>query len=79
MPTPEELEQEEKKMRKLRILVDFTTAVLYQGKLSLPEMIQLVKATRQNVLELFPDKGDTFDLIYKPRFERIIKERLERN
>ena len=66
-------------MRRLRTIVDLTTAILYQGNLTAAEALELVAATKKSVLELFPDKGDTFDLIYKPRFERIIKERLKSN
>ena len=79
MPDSKELEGEQKNLNRLRFLVDFTAALLRQGNLSMPEMLRLVKATRKNVLSLFPDKEGTYDLIIKPRFERIIKELLERN
>ena len=79
MPDSKELEGEQKNLNRLRFLVDFTAALLRQGNLSMPEMLRLIKATRKNVLSLFPDKEGTYDLIIKPRFERIIKELLERN
>lgn len=79
MPTPEAIATEQKKMRRLRTIVDLTAAVLYQGNLTTTEALKLVAATKKSVLNLFPDKEDTFDLIYKPRFDRIIKERLKSN
>jgi len=61
------------------MIVDLTTALLYQEDLSINEALELVTATKRQVLALFPDKEETYDLIYKPRFERIIKERLKSN
>ena len=74
-----ELEEEEKNLRYLCFLVDLTVAILMQGNLSIAESLNLIKRTKQCVLKLFPDKEDTYNLIYKPRFERIIKESLEKN
>ena len=34
---------------------------------SVEEASELVAATRQFALDLFPDKGHTFDLLYRPR------------
>lgn len=79
MAKPEEIAEEQKKMRRLRTIVDLTAAMLSQGNLSTPEALKLVAATKKSVLSLFPDKEEIFDLIYKPRFERIIKERLKSN
>ena len=78
-PTKREIEEENKKMRYLRILVDLTTAILLQEDLSVPEALDLISSTKRQVLSLFPDKEDTYDLIYKPRFERLIIEKLARN
>jgi hypothetical protein len=36
------------------------------------------RAKTRQVLTLFPEKGSVFDLIYEPRFRRIIRERLGR-
>lgn len=79
MPTEEEIKEERRKLRYLRMIVDLTTALLYQEDLSINEALELVTATKRQVLALFPDKEETYDLIYKPRFERIIKERLKSN
>jgi len=70
------LEEEQKKMRYLRTVVDLTSVTLRQGNITLIQALELVRATKRHVLFLFPDKEDTYDLIYKPRFERIIKERI---
>jgi len=78
-PSKNKKDEEELKMRYLRLVVDITVAVLRQGDLSIPEALELINDTRRQILGLFPDKEDAYNLIYKPRFERIIKENLEMN
>ena len=68
--------EEERRIRQLRLLVALTTAVLRTRPLSEPEAEQVVDELRSRVLALFPDKESVFDLIYRPRFRRIIRERL---
>lgn len=72
----DELREEERKMRKLMRLVDFTTLVIAQGNVSLLEACALIRLTRERVLTMFPEKKEVFDLIYRPRFARIMRERL---
>lgn len=79
MNDSQELQAEQHKMRVLRTIVDLTLAVLRQGNLTMPEAIELIRATKKRALQLFPDKEDVYDLIYRPRFERIIRERLGGN
>lgn len=67
---------ENRRMRRLRILVDLTAAVLrQQAPLTEAEARSLIAATRASVLVLFPGSEHTFDLILAPRFERILRER----
>lgn len=68
---------EEKKMRYLRHIVDLTSATLGQQRMSKKEAEQLIEACKKNVLRLFPDKEDAFELIYRPRFNRIVEERFK--
>jgi len=75
----EALRDEQRRMRLLKTLVDLTTAILYQGNLSANEAIQLIHNTKKAALKLFPDKEETYNLIYKPRFERIVNEMLDQN
>jgi len=72
----EALQEEEKKLRMLRFIVDLNQAVLLQqADLTLRDAFEILKNTRQAALNLFPDKEDVFELIYTPRFRRIIRER----
>jgi hypothetical protein len=67
--------EEDKKVRELRFVADFACRLLYQERLSLDEALSLVAGVRQYALKLFPDKAETFDLVYGSRFRRILAER----
>ncbi|HHN64248.1 MAG TPA: hypothetical protein ENK09_02655 [Nitrospirae bacterium] len=67
--------EENRKMKRLRFLVDLTEAILMQAPLTVQEALQLMDNTKRAVLELFPDKEEVYDLIYTPRFKRILAER----
>ena len=74
-PDKEALLAEEKKLGRLRRIMDFTAVLLWQANLTLSEAQKLVADARQSALDLFPDKAETFDLIYGARFRRILVER----
>ncbi len=67
--------EEQQRLDKLRRTVDVTCALLRQAVLTREEALALVAAARRDALELFPDKGDVFDLVIAPRMERILRER----
>ena len=72
----EKLMEEEKKMRRLRFIVDLAQAVLMQqADLTLQEAFAIIRDAKKAALLLFPDKEDVYELIYAPRFRRIISER----
>ena len=77
MQSTDPIANEDKKMRRLRIIVDLTAAVLAQEKMTVDEALDLVNATRRTALRLFPGKEETYDMIYGRRFARILKERFE--
>jgi hypothetical protein len=70
------LKEEERRLRMLRFVVDLNLAILMQQTdLTLREAFDILKNTRQAAQNLFPGKDDVFELIYTPRFMRIIRER----
>ena len=76
MGTREDLiKEEENRLKRLRFMVDLTEAVLMQSPLTLRESLDLVAQTKKAALALFPDKEHVYDLIYVPRFRRIIDEK----
>jgi hypothetical protein len=62
-------------VRRLQIVVDLVTSVLWQSDMPIEEAAAMVAETRRFALSLFPDKGETYDLIYRPRFKRILAEK----
>ena len=74
-PEKQEIEEEERRVKTLRLLVDFSLAYLAQMKLSLEEAQAVVVGVKKQALYLFPEKEETFDLIYLPRFQRLLREK----
>ena len=73
----EALLAEERKLRRLRRAMDVAVTLLRQVDLSLEEAQDVVNHAKQTALQLFPDKEETFDLIYGPRFRRILVEKYQ--
>ena len=66
---------EEKKLRRLGRAMDVAAVLLWRVDLTLEEAQDVVSHAKQTALQLFPDKEETFDLIYGPRFRRILAEK----
>ena len=75
MPTEAEIQEEAKKVRRLQLVMDLVMSTLQQEDMPVEQASELIAATRQFALNLFPDKGHTFDLIYRPRLQRIFAEK----
>ena len=75
MPTREELDEEDRLVRNLRMAVDLALSVIGQTDMTLAQAEEVVSATRGMALLLFPGKELAFDLIYLPRFRRLLTER----
>ncbi len=72
----EKLMEEEKRMRRLRFIVDLAQAVLMQqSDLTLREAFNIMRDTKKAALNLFPDKEYVYELIYTPKFRKIIADR----
>lgn len=70
------VQEENKKVRRLQMMVDLTIQLLYQTEdLNYKEGLYYIHNARNFALALFPDKADAFDLIYKPRLFRVLRER----
>ena len=70
-----EVREENRRIRYLRFLVDFSVLSIQQDDLSLEEAQKLVEDVKKAACHLFPGKEETFELIYRPRFNRVIEER----
>lgn len=75
MATLEALEEEDRHVRQLRTVVQLALGAIAQTDLGPAEAERLVAAVRGTALRLFPGKELAFDLIYLPRFRRLLAER----
>jgi hypothetical protein len=74
--TPEELQEESRKIRRLQIMMNMVMQVIAQdSSLTVDEASEMVADTRKAALLMFPDKELAFNLIYWPRLQRLMRER----
>jgi hypothetical protein len=66
---------EERNLRRLRRAMDVAMALLWRVDLTLEEARDVVSHAKRTALDLFPDKEETFDLIYGARFRRLLAEK----
>jgi hypothetical protein len=75
MKDPAEMTEEDRRIRYLRYLVDFSILSIQEEDLSFEEAMRVVEDARRAACGLFPGKGEVFDLIYRPRFNRAIRQK----
>ncbi|HEX2711782.1 MAG TPA: hypothetical protein VHM88_06105 [Candidatus Acidoferrales bacterium] len=73
-PTKEEIDEESRRIRRLRIVVSLALNIIAQGSMPIEEAHDLTAATRRAALQMFPGKGEVYDLIYLPKFHQLIRE-----
>ena len=74
------IEHEDKMIRRLRFLADLTFATIAQDpQLTLDDAWEHVMALKGAAVAMFPGKEAAFDLIYLPRFSRLLAERFGAN
>lgn len=74
------LEEENRNIRRLRFLVNLTYATIAQDdSMTLEQAWEHVRALKGTAVAMFPGKEETFDLIYLPRFSRLLAERFRAN
>ena len=71
-----EVQQEAAKIRRLQIMISMVMSVISQDpNLTIEEASELVAGTKRAALAMFPDKELAYDILYKPRLQRLMKER----
>lgn len=75
----DELLEEEKKLRRLRFIFDFAMEYIRSQNITHDEAINVVEGVRKHALKLFPGKEEAFDIIYAPRFKRLLNEKYQRS
>lgn len=71
-----ELQLEAQKIRRLQIMISMVMSVISQDpNLTIEEASELVAGAKRAALAMFPDKELAYDILYKPRLQRLMNER----
>jgi hypothetical protein len=73
-PSGSEIDEESRRLRRLRIVVNLSLSLIAEGDLPFTEAQQLAAAARRLAEELFPGKSHVYDLVYQPKFRCIMNE-----
>jgi hypothetical protein len=69
-------QEEARKIRRLQTMIGMVMQVISQDpKLTIEEASELAAGAKRAALAMFPDKEFTYDIIYKPRLQRLMNER----
>ena len=72
----QELEEEGRKIRRFQLMMDMVVAVIAQSpRLTVDEAAEMVAETERVALKMFPEKELAYRIIYKPRLQRVMRER----
>jgi len=75
-PKTEEQVEEQKLIRRMQMMMNMVMQVIAQDRsLSIEEASQMIADSRKAALAMFPGKELAYDLIWKPRFQRLMRER----
>lgn len=70
--------EEEKKLRRLRFIVDFALKFIATQDIPHEEALKIVEGVRRQALKMFPGKDEAFEIIYIPRFRRALNNKYHR-
>ncbi len=76
----EERAEEGKLVRRLQMMMNMVMQVIAQdGSLTVEDASQMIADSRKAALAMFPGKELAYDLIWRPRFQRLMRERFRIN
>jgi hypothetical protein len=69
-------EEEAKKIRRLQMMMSMVMSVISQDPdLTVEEAAEMAANTKRAALAMFPDKEFAYDILYRPRLQRLLNER----
>ena len=69
-------DDEARLIRRLQIMMSMVSSVISQDpSLTVEEAAELAASAKRAALAMFPDKELAYDLLYKPRLQRLMRER----
>jgi hypothetical protein len=74
--SPAEQAAEQKLIRRLQMMMNLVMQTIAQdSSLSIDEASQMIADSRKAALAMFPGKELAYDIIWRPRFQRLMRER----
>jgi hypothetical protein len=71
-----EREEEARRIRRLQVMMSMVSSVISQDpSLTVEEASELAAGAKRAALAMFPDKELAYDILYKPRLQRLMRER----
>ena len=71
-----EKQEEARKIRRLQVMISMVMSVISQDPdLTVEEASEMVANAKRAALAMFPDKEFAYDILYKPRLQRLMNER----
>jgi hypothetical protein len=68
--------EEGRRLRRLQVMMSMVMSVISQDPdLTLEEAAEMAANARRAALSMFPDKELAYDIIYRPRLQRLMNER----
>jgi hypothetical protein len=75
-PGATESDDEARRIRRLQVMMSMVSSVISQDpSLTVEEASELAAGAKRAALAMFPDKELAYDLLYKPRLQRLMRER----
>ena len=72
--------EERRLIRRLQLMMNLVMQTIAQdSSLSIDEASQMIADARSAALAMFPGKELAYDLIWRPRFQRLMRERFRLN
>jgi hypothetical protein len=72
--------EENKLIRRMQMMMNMVMQVIAQdGSLTIDEAAQMIADSKKAALAMFPDKELAYEIIWKPRFQRLMRERFRIN
>jgi hypothetical protein len=74
--SPAEIAEEQKLIRRLQFMMNLVLQTIAQdGSLTIDEASQMIADARKAALAMFPGKELAYDIIWRPRFQRLMRDR----
>ena len=71
-----ERQEESRKIRRLQMMMNMVMSVISQDEtLTIDDASEMIADCKRAALLMFPDKEMAFNLIYRPRLQRLMRER----